>query len=91
MIILLLAIFIIANWNNPTAHNIVVEHFVACVALPLAGVFALLVVALFRSTEGRIQFAFLGFKFEGASGPIIMWVICLLVLVGSMRMLWGLH
>ncbi len=81
--------FVIGQWNNPEIRAIVTAHLQAAIGLPVAGVFAFLVVALFRTTEGRIRFEVLGLKFDGAAGPIIMWVFCFLAITVSIRLLWG--
>jgi hypothetical protein len=83
-----LLVFIHAVWNDPGANGIVAKHVRVIIGLPVAGLFSLVVIALFRSTEGTIKFEALGFKFEGASGPIVMWVICFLAISGSIRLLW---
>jgi F0F1-type ATP synthase membrane subunit a len=84
-----LLVFVIGQWNNPEIRAIVTAHLQATIGLPVAGVFAFLVVALFRTTEGRIRFEVLGLKFDGAAGPIIMWVFCFLAITVSIRLLWG--
>jgi hypothetical protein len=84
-----LVVFVAGQWNNPAARQIVMDHLQATVGLPTAGVFAFLIVALFRSTEGQIEFEILTVKFKGAAGPIIMWVFCFLPIAGSLKMLWG--
>jgi hypothetical protein len=68
-----------------------VNHFPVTVGLPLAALFSFVIVALFRTTEGKIKFQFVGFKFEGASGPIIMWAICFLAIVAGISALWPLR
>jgi hypothetical protein len=55
-------------------------HFAAAIGLPLAAVAALFVVSIFEITTGKIEFEGLGFKFHGASGPVILWVICFLTI-----------
>jgi hypothetical protein len=83
-----LLVFVIGQWNNPAIRKVVIEHLQAAVGLPVAGVFAFLLVALFRTTEGRIQFEVVGLKFDGAAGPIIMWILCFLAITVSIRLLW---
>jgi hypothetical protein len=51
-----------------------------------AGAFT--VVALFRTTEGKIKFEAFWLKFEGASGPIVMWILCFLAIVAGIKTLW---
>jgi hypothetical protein len=58
------------------------------IGVPFAGAMAAVVVLLLRTTEGPVEFEALGFKFRGASGPIVMWVFCFLSGVGAIRLLW---
>ncbi len=60
------------------------------VGLPFACMLAYFLVGTMENTRGNIEFEFVGLKFKGASGPIIMWVIVFLALVVSMRVIWGL-
>lgn len=65
-------------------------HYVFFVGLPFAGLLAYFLVGTLENTRGKIEFDFVGLKFNGASGPIIMWVIVFLALVVGMRVIWGL-
>lgn len=64
------------------------EHFAAVVGLPASALAALFVVSIFEVTTGPIEFEGFGFKFRGASGPIIFWVICFLAIGGCIKLLW---
>jgi uncharacterized membrane protein len=64
------------------------KHFSAVVGLPLASLAALFVVAILEVTTGTIEFEGFGFKFRGASGPIILWVICYLTIATTIKLLW---
>jgi hypothetical protein len=86
---LLFALFLLAEWQNP-GWNGVFMHFPATIGLPCAAAASFTIVSLFRTTEGKITFQALGFKFEGASGPIIMWVLCFLAITTAIRILWPL-
>lgn len=48
---------------------------------------ALLLIYLFKVTDGPIKVDLKVLSFEGASGPIIMWVIVFLAICGGMKML----
>ena len=68
--------------------EIVLAHFPAVVGLP-AGAFASLCIVMFlKHTSGAIEFEGLGFKFKGASGPIVLWVFCYLAVAASIKLLW---
>ena len=70
--------------------NITLNHFPAVIGLPGAAAAAFVVVAVLRNTEGPIEFEGLGFKFKGASGPVILWMLCFLAVSGAIRLLWPL-
>ena len=64
------------------------DHIQVTVGLPSAAAAAFIVVSLFKTTDGKIKFSGLGFTFEGASGPILMWVICFSVISLAIKALW---
>ena len=76
------------EWHNPNFRQLVVDYFRVIIGLPAAGVFSFLIVALFQSTVGAIRVEMIGFKFEGAAGPIVMWIMTFLAIVGAITMLW---
>lgn len=43
---------------------------------------------LLEQVHGTIAFEGLGFKFRGASGPVVLWVFGYLAIVGSIKLLW---
>jgi hypothetical protein len=65
----LFGLFLYSEWANPGWKG-VFQHFAAVVGLPCAAAASFIVIALFRTTEGKIKFDAFGFKFEGASGPV---------------------
>lgn len=82
------ALFIAREWNDPRLGTLEIEHFRALIGLPVAMLGGVVVVSLFRTTEGKIKISGLGFTFEGASGPIVMWALCFLVEVLGLSVLW---
>jgi hypothetical protein len=64
------------------------DHFAATVGLSFAALGSLCLVLLLRYSAGPIEFEGMGFKFKGASGPIILWVICFLAMVSAIKLLW---
>ena len=48
---------------------------------------ALLLVTLFRTTDGPVELKMGFLQFKGASGPIIMWVIVFISICAGMKML----
>jgi hypothetical protein len=77
----------IAN-AEPWMMDVFREHPGAVLGLPLAALAALCIVLFLEAKSGRIEFEGFGFKFRGASGEIILWVICFLAITSSIRLLW---
>jgi hypothetical protein len=91
ILVLFVAAFLVlvfTDWIQSDVRSVVIAHSGAIVVLPAAGVFALLVVAIFQFTSGNVEFEVPGFKFKGASGPILMWIIAYAVIANSVHLLW---
>lgn len=87
----LLVLLVIVAWQNRFDHvlsDLVVSRFPAIIGLPFAALAAFLVVALFRQSEGPIEFEIIGAKFRGASGQILLWIACFLAITASIKLLW---
>ena len=82
---------LVTEWYNAKLRQFIIDHFPATVGIPVAGVYAFLVVAIFESTQGNVKSDILGLKFEGAAGPIVMWLLCFLSLIAAIRLLWNLR
>ena len=65
------------------------EQAEAVIGIPFCAAMALYVVLMLRTTQGPGEFEGIGFKFRGASGPIVMFVLCFLAFVGATRLLWS--
>ena len=66
------------------------QHYATVVGLPCSGLGALFIVLLLRNVAGAIQFKVFGLELKGASGPIIMWILCFLALTLAMVKTWNL-
>ena len=73
-----------ANWLIKLTQS----NYAALVGVPMSAVTAFCIVSLLKVTNGPIEFEALGFKFRGASGPIVLWVLCFLAIVVAFRVLW---
>jgi magnesium-transporting ATPase (P-type) len=73
-----------ANWLIKLTQT----NYAALVGVPMSAVTAFCIVSLLKVTNGPIEFEVLGFKFRGASGPIVLWVLCFLAIVVAFRVLW---
>jgi hypothetical protein len=65
------------------------KHYAAMVGTPLSAVTAFCIVTLLEVTSGPIEFEALGFKFRGASGPIILWILSFLSVGIVFHLLWS--
>lgn len=81
-------VLLATEWNNPLWPTVAFAHAQVTIGLPAAALFAFIIVALFRTTEGKIRFRVLALDFEGASGPIVMWILCFLSIILGIKTLW---
>jgi uncharacterized membrane protein len=72
----------------PWMMEAVRDHFAALVGLPAAALAALCLVLVLEVKSGPIEFEGFGFKFRGASGEVILWVICFLAIATAIKLLW---
>ena len=68
--------------------RMVQDHPAATIGVAMSAITAFCLVAILEISRGAIEFEALGFKFRGASGPVILWVFCFLVIVFSVWLLW---
>lgn len=68
--------------------NLFKNQFPALVLIPIFAGTAVCIVLMFEVTIGDIEFSVPGFDFKGASGPIVLWILCFLALVTAARLLW---
>ena len=69
-------------------HGILQDHFAAVIGLPLSALLALWVVIILQTKSGPIEISGHGFKFRGASGPVILWILCFLTISFTIKLLW---
>ena len=77
-----------ANRFDPVLADLVVKNFAAIVGLPFAFLAAFVVVAMFRQGDAPVEFEAFDFKFKGAAGETILWVLCFSAIVGGIALLW---
>jgi len=68
--------------------DIAKNHFVAVVGLPSAAIFSAFLVVALQQTSGPVKFEGLGFKFEGSSGQVVLWMVCFISIALALRLLW---
>jgi hypothetical protein len=69
-------------------YQIALDHFPATIGLPCAALASLCIVIFLEHTSGSIEAECLGFKFKGASGPIVFWILCFLSITLAIKILW---
>jgi hypothetical protein len=94
LIILALAFTLISvpiyflNLIDDKLKEMVINHASAMLGIPWAGGAAFIVVLVFKPVFGDIKFQVAGVNFEGASGPVVMWVFCFMAEIIAIKMLW---
>jgi hypothetical protein len=88
----ILVYIVFAAWSlfafeNPESR-LIIGHFTAIVALPMAAALAFILVTLMPVNYGRVELQALGITLKGASAPIVLWVICFVVIVVAVKILW---
>ena len=68
--------------------EITLAQFPTIIGLPFAALAALCLVLILEAKAGPIEFEALGFKFRGASGPLVLWIFCFLAIVVAIKTLW---
>ena len=72
------------NWFLQMIQN----HPAATIGVGISAISAFCLVAVLEVSRGPIEFEVLGFKFRGASGPVILWVLCFLGMIFGVWLLW---
>ena len=60
----------------------------ATIGVGISAITAFCLVASLEISRGPIEFEALGFKFKRASGPVVLWVFCFLVMIHGVWLLW---
>ena len=87
------AVFLLTGFMSLMPYDVMVDivkpHFAAIVGLPVAAIFAAFIVVALQQTSGPVKFEGLGFKFEGSSGQVVLWVFCFLAIASAIKLLWN--
>ena len=70
-------------WNDVPGH----PSFLPFVGIAFSAILSFVVVMAFRSVSGEVDFQFGQVKFKGASGPVLFWSLCFLVVCYGMYLL----
>jgi len=75
--------------KQETLEQMVRDHFRALYGIPMMSICSLLLVSFLRASAGPIEFELpFNIKFKGASGQIVLWVLCYLAMTASLIALW---
>ncbi|UOZ07119.1 hypothetical protein [Amycolatopsis sp. WQ 127309] len=80
----------IASWKQePWVQHLVTDHFPAIVGLPSAALASFLIIAAFEARFDKIKMK-VGqlVEFSGASGPIVLWVLCFCAMAAGIKLVW---
>jgi hypothetical protein len=69
-------------------QDVLKEHFLGTLGLIGIVVVAFGTVNFLRQSEGPIEFEALGMKFRGASGQVVLWGFCVIILSLCAKLLW---
>jgi hypothetical protein len=72
------------GWMVPLVRT----QFAAIILLPMSALGALCIVLLLRLSSGPLEFKAIGFEFRGASGQVVLWVVCFLAMIAAVKLLW---
>ena len=87
--VLLFVLWLVADWTQPYWPKLVEEHFSAIIGLPMAALGSFVIVVFLKQTsQEKIEFEGLGFKFKGPSGEVILWLMCFLGMTIAIKLLW---
>ena len=78
----------IFEWDNENFRRLLLDQFRVIVLIPVSALFSFVLISLFQTLSGNIEFDLLGLKFSGASGPVIMWVLSFSAIIWSIDKLW---
>lgn len=75
--------------QDPWLMTIFEKHYAAIFGLPGAALLSFILVVVFEARFDRIEMEVASvLKFKGASGPVILWVLCFLSIAAAIKMLW---
>lgn len=75
--------------QDPWLLELFQHHYAAIFGLPGAALLSFILVVVFEARFDNIEMEIMNvLKFRGASGPIILWVLCFLSMTAAIKLLW---
>jgi hypothetical protein len=82
-------IFYFFHWyTHPADTQLLYRNFPAIFGLPFSAIVSFVIVVILEQSSGPIEFEGLGFKFKGASGQVVLWGFCFLIITSTIKILW---
>lgn len=66
----------------------VFRNYLIFFGMPYAAIFAYFLVSTLEKTRGPIEVELATFKFKGAGGPLLFWILVFLTIISGFQMLW---
>jgi hypothetical protein len=88
-VVLVLLVYTFYDLRQTWLPEALKRNAAAMVGLPLGALLSLFVVVVLKTTTtGPVKFEAIGFKFEGAAVPVVLWLLCYLGISASIKLLW---
>ena len=84
----IVTVLISAIFFSETLIKIILEHPAAIIGIPISALVSLSLVLSLEQVGGPIVFKMPGVEFKGASGQVVLWLLCFMAIVFSIKMLW---
>ena len=66
----------------------VLQNYLVFFGMPYAAFFSYYLVSALESSRGPIEVEFVGFKFKGAAGPLVFWLLIFLSVQLGFKLFW---
>jgi hypothetical protein len=84
-----LALMLLGARHDPDFYAVAVRHFPTVVGLPFAAIASLFIVIACRVVAGeKLTLKVLGLELSGASGPVVLWIVCFLAMTVAIESTW---
>ena len=87
-IIGILALALWSNRSDPILTQIVSKNAPVIIGLPIAGLFAFVIVVFFQQTEAPVVVKFPGIELTGSSGEVFLWLLTFVGISLMIHLLW---
>ena len=74
--------------GRPWWVALIKDHTCASIGLPVVGMTAYLLVTVLEFQAGEIKIKGLSFEFQGAAGPIVLWIFVFLAATWGLWLTW---